>query len=52
MERPRIHINVQYPIGVPKRQGVDIIAFCGHCIVYGRDGRMEYEREHEHGHRE
>ena len=28
MEHPRIHINVQYPIGVPRRHGVDIIALC------------------------
>jgi hypothetical protein len=33
MERPRIHITVQYPIGVPRRHGVDIIAFHGHRIV-------------------
>jgi hypothetical protein len=33
MERPRIHINVQYPIGVPRRHGVDIVAFRGHRIV-------------------
>jgi hypothetical protein len=45
-----IHINVQHPIGVPRRHGVDIIVFYGHRIAYGRDGATEYEHGHEHEH--
>jgi hypothetical protein len=45
-----IHINVQHLIGVPRRHGVDIIAFRGHCIAQGRDGATKYEHGHEHEH--